>query len=423
MQEDFIHYLWKYKKFDFSDLRTTKNKLITIIDSGIHNHDSGPDFFNAQLRINDQIWAGNVELHLKSSDWFAHHHEKDRAYDNVILHVVWQDDVEVHRQDNSEIDTLILKEYVPTEFIDSYHKLFSKQGKWINCENDFSAIDDFSRNNWLERLFFERLERKSEEINQLLEKSKNDWETVLFKMLAKNFGLKVNSEAFFNIASSIPMSVLRKESTDMTNLEALFFGQGGLLNDTRENPYYLNLKEKYHYQKHKYKLDNEWITPLKFFRLRPSGFPTIRLSQLANLYNRNKSLFTDIIETSSVENIYKKLSVGPSNFWQTHYTFDKESKKMIKQTTKVFMDLIFINTIIPLKFSYANYQGKFKDAELLQWMSQVDSEKNGIVQKFNDLGGISKSAMTSQAYIQLKTNYCDKNKCLQCAIGNHILTN
>ena len=423
MREDFIHYLWKHKQFEFKDLRTTKDMPILIVSSGMHNHDSGPDFFNAQLRLNDQLWAGNVEIHLKSSDWFAHSHENDIAYDNVILHVVWEHNLEIFRKDNSEIDTLELKQFVSKEALNNYYKLFNKQKKWINCENDVGEVDEFLIANWLERLYFERLERKSDEINVMLQKSKNDWEAVLFIMLAKNFGLKVNGESFFSIAKSIDFSILRKEGTSIQKMEALLFGQAGLLDNDTEDIYYIELKAVFDYQKHKYGLNDQSVIPLQFFRLRPPNFPTIRLSQLANLYQSKGSLFTEILNANSIDQIYNILSISSSLYWETHYTFGKVSKKTNKKITDSFIDLLLINTIIPLKFSYSKFLGKPIDTEIIQWMSDLGSERNNIVEKFNTLMPLSNNAMNSQALIQLKSNYCDKNKCLQCVVGNTILTN
>ena len=423
MQEDFIHYLWKHKKFEVSSLKTTKEKTIQIISSGEHNHNAGPDFFNAQLKIDEQLWAGNVEMHLKSSDWFAHHHETDTAYDNVILHVVWEHDTEVFRKDNTEIDTLELKNYISKEALGNYQKLFSKQQKWINCENDFASVDEFLLSNWLERLYFERLEQKSKQIKLLLEASKNNWEAVLFKMLAKNFGLKVNGTSFLSIANSVEFSIIRKESPKAENMEALLFGQAGLFSENKEDVYFNELKCIYNYQKHKYSLNNQSVTSLQFFRLRPPNFPTIRLSQLAELYHKSTNLFSEVINATSKEEIYKIFDVKTSTYWEAHFTFGKESKKSIKRTTEAFIDLLFINTIIPVKFSYARQLGKTIDEEIVQWMSDLKSEKNSIVDRFNTLKRVSNNAMHSQAFIQLKANYCDKNKCLQCAVGNSILTN
>ena len=422
MQEDFLHYIWKLKKFNASDLKTTKNEVVEIVSGGQHNLNSGPDFFNAQLKIDNQLWAGNVEIHIKSSDWYVHNHEVDSAYDNVILHVVWEHDTEVFRKDNTQISTMELKNYVSKSALENYQKLFSKSSKWINCETDFNSIDEFTINNWLERLYFERLERKSKDLEKLLESSANNWEAVLFKMLAKNFGLKVNGESFLSLANSIDFSIIRKQQSNLTSLEALLFGQSGLLEEDVEESYFIELKKEYTFLTQKFNLSNSNVTPLQFFRLRPPNFPTIRLSQLANLYHHHQNIFSKIIESNSVADFYVLFKVGTSTFWETHYTFGKSSRQSKKVITKSFVDLLLINTIIPLKFSYAKHQGKNIDESLLKLIQEIASEKNSIVEKFNELKPVSKSALQSQALIQLKNEYCDKNKCLQCTIGSSILT-
>lgn len=421
MQEDFLHYIWQYKKFDISKLTTDAGDLVSVVSVGAYNQNSGPDFFNAQLKIGEQLWAGNVEIHVKSSDWYLHHHETDKNYDNVILHVVWEHDTNIYRKDNSVIPTLELKPYVSKEALNNYEKLFSKSQKWINCEHDFSGIDEFTLNNWLERLYFERLESKSEQINRLLIDSKNDWEAVLFKMLAKNFGLKVNGDAFLSMANSVDFSMVRKLQNNKMALEALFFGQSGLLEDDVQEPYYLNLKQEYQYLLHKFKLSNQGVVPIQFFRLRPPNFPTIRLSQLANLYHQSQNVFSNVIELQSKDAFYDLFSVKASAFWETHYTFSKASKPSKKMVTKAFIDLLLINTIIPIKFAYANHVGKHIDDAIVTLVQEIASEKNSIVDKFNTLKKVSTSALQSQALLQLKNNYCDKNKCLQCAIGSEIL--
>ena len=276
--------------------------------------------------------------------------------------------------------------------------------------------------NWLERLYFERLERKSHDIEKLLKASSNNWEEVLFKMLAKNFGLKVNGEAFLNLANSFDFSVVRKQQSKVISLEALFFGQASLLEEDVQDVYYLELKNEYQFLKQKFNLSNVSVTPLQFFRLRPPNFPTIRLSQLANLYQKQQHLFSKVIETNSIQELYKLFSVSTSRFWETHYTFSKTSKSSKKIISKSFIDLLLINTIIPLKFSYAKHQGKVIDEEIVKIIQNIDSEKNSIVNKFNSLKKASNSALHSQALLQLKNDYCDKNKCLQCAIGNSLLT-
>ena len=421
MQEDFLHYLWKHKKITTTDLKTTKGEKVTIANVGEHNHNAGPDFFNAQLKIGEQLWAGNLEIHIKSSDWYLHNHETDSNYDNVIIHVVWEHDTEIFRKDNTQIPTLELKNYVTPEALHNYQKLFSNAQKWINCENDFASIPEFTISNWLERLYFERLERKANDIAIVLEQSTNNWEAVLFKMLAKNFGLKVNGQAFASIANSFDFLIIRKQQSKLLSLEALLFGQAELLQDDCQEPYFIALEKEYQFLKQKFTLSSQNVTPLQFFRLRPPNFPTIRLSQLANMYHLHQNVFSKIIETKTLEDFYKLFSVETSVFWETHYTFSKVSKPLKKRLTKPFIDLLLINTIIPIKFSYAKQLGKPIDNEIIQLLEQITSEKNSIVNKFNSLKKISKSALDSQALIQLKTEYCDKNRCLQCAIGNQLL--
>jgi len=421
MQEDFLHYLWKHKKINVANLKTTKGEAVTLLNVGEHNQNAGPDFFNTQLKIGEQLWAGNLEIHIKSSDWYLHNHETDANYDNVILHVVWEHDTEIFRKDNTEIPTLELKNYVKAEALNNYQKLFSTPQKWINCENYFASIQDFTISNWLERLYFERLERKANNVLKVLGQSTNNWEAVLFKMLSKNFGLKVNGEAFVSIANSFDFSIIRKQQSKQLSLEALLFGQAQLLQIDCQEPYFLELEKEYQFLKQKFSFSPQNITPLQFFRLRPPNFPTIRLSQLANVYFKHKNLFSKVIETKTLKGFYTLFSVETSVFWETHYTFTKASKASKKRLTKSFIDLLLINTIIPIQFCYAKHHAKSIDNEIIQLLQQIASEKNSIVNKFNSFKKISKSALESQALIQLKTEYCDKNKCLQCAVGNSIL--
>ncbi|GGG54479.1 DUF2851 family protein [Bizionia arctica] len=421
MQEDFLHYVWQYKKLDVIHLKTSQYEILEIVSVGQHNTNSGPDFFNAQLKIAGQLWAGNVEIHIKSSDWFVHNHETDKAYDNVILHVVWEHDTEIFRKDNSIIPTLELKGYVDSHVFQNYTKLLSAKNKWINCESDFAEVDKFIVDSWLERLYIERLERKSRTIETLLEDSKNNWEAVLFKMLAKNFGLKVNGDAFFSLANSIDFSVIRKLKTNQTALEALFLGQAGLLEEDIQDSYFLELQKEYLFLKQKFQLSHTEVIPIQFFRLRPQNFPTIRLSQLATLYSLHANLFSKIIALDSKKDLYNLFQVATSVFWESHYSFGKQSKLASKKIAKPFIDLLLINTIIPLKFAYSRYQGTDINETLLELIQHIPSEKNSIVQAFNKLKNVSHSALQSQGLIQLKSEYCDKNKCVQCVIGNMLI--
>lgn len=421
MQEDFLHYIWQHKKFDVLRLKTTQNESLDIVKVGQYNVNSGPDFFNAQINIGGQLWAGNVEIHIKSSDWYVHNHEQDAAYDNVILHVVWEHDSEVFRKDNSQIPTLELCHYIDKHLVENYKSLFSNTNKWINCENHFAEVDAFILDNWLERLYFERLERKSDSILELLVQSKNDWEAVLFKLLAKNFGLKVNGDVFFSLANSFDFSIIRKIQSKPDLIEALFFGQVGLLESDLQETYYLQLRKDYQFLKQKFQLDNQYVLPLQFFRLRPPNFPTIRLSQLAMLYNKHLNLFSKLMTAQSLEEFYKVFDISASSFWETHYTFGKQSKATNKSLTKSFIDLVLINTVLPLKFCYTKHLGQRNDEQIISIATAINSEDNSIIKAFNSLKNVSNTSLQSQALIQLKTEYCDKNKCLQCAVGNAVI--
>ena len=421
MRENFLHYLWKYKKFNTLHLRTTTYQSIELIKVGEHNFNSGPDFLGSLIKIDGQLWAGNIEIHIKSSSWYLHNHDKDKAYDTVILHVVWEHDADVNRPDGSVIPTLELKQYISSQALTNYFRLFSDKHKWINCEKDFSSIDDLIISNWLERLYFERLERKCVEINSLLESSHNDWEAVLFKLIAKNFGLYINSEAFLSMAKSIDFSIIRKLQSNQLGLEAIFFGQSGLLERSYEGSYYNELNHEYNFVKRKFKLKNKHIIPVKFLRLRPGNFPTIRLSQLSQLYYQRRALFSEIMKTNAKNDYYNLFSVSVSPYWKTHYNFSKTSKSIEKKVSKSLIDLLIINTIIPLKFSFAKSQGKSINDNLLSLIGSINSEENKITKSFNSLKKISITALHSQSLLQLKNEYCDKNKCLQCAVGNALL--
>jgi len=421
MNENLLHFIWKLKLFPLNKLLSTNGEKIQIISNGIQNLNSGPDFFNAKIEIANQVWAGNVEIHINSSDWYKHNHQTDKNYDAVILHVVWEHDVEIFRKNNAKITTLELKKYISNKVLNNYNHLFAKNKKWINCENEIQLVDSFIFDNWLERLYFERLEQKSVLINQILAINNNNWEATLFVLLAKGFGLKVNGEAFLNFANSFDFSIVRKVSNNAEQLEALFFGQAGLLEGENQSHYFENLKKEYEYLKVKFNLKPLSNGQIQFFRLRPNNFPTIRLSQLAFLYSKYQNLFSKIIEIDSLELFYNLFEVSTLPFWETHFTFEKESKKSTKKLTKSFIDLILINTMIPLKFVHLKSLGKNDYSSLFAILEQIKPEKNTIISKFNYLKIKSQNAFKTQALLQLKNEYCSKQLCLQCAIGKAIL--
>lgn len=420
MKEDFLHHIWQFKKFDFANLATVQGEKLTIINSGQYLQKAGPDFFNSQIIIGSQKWAGNVEIHLKSSDWYVHNHQVDSNYDSVILHVVWEHDTEVFRKDNSEIPVLELKKYVSKSTLENYQSLVSLK-TWIFCEKQLEDVDDFKFKNWQERLFFERLERKSMPIKRIFLEVEKDWEAALFCLLAKNFGLNTNGEQFMKIAQSIPFAVFRKESPEAENLEALFYGRAGLLEKEKEDLYFKDLKRRWKYLSEKHQLAKVYVDPVQFFKHRPDNFPTIRLSQLANLYHSRQNLFSSIINANSLSEYYRLFNVQVSDYWKTHYQFDKQSPKKKKALTNSLIDLLLVNTIIPLKFEYANSQGKDISEELIKLLQEIKPEKNMIIEKFHSFGVVSNNAYETQSLLQMKNEYCNHKRCLECAVGLELM--
>ncbi|MFT4575590.1 MAG: hypothetical protein ACI9SI_000500 [Polaribacter sp.] len=421
MKEDFLHYIWKHQMFSKRDLVTTEAKKVSIQSVGLHNHNSGPDFFNAKIEIENLVWAGNVEIHVKSSDWYLHKHESDVNYDTVVLHVVWKDDVEIFDKSNQPLPTIEISNFISKDVLGNYHRLFSKELRWIPCEKLIHTVDSFVVNNWKTRLYFDRLDAKSKLIDDLLLVSNNDYEAVLFKLLMKNFGLKINGDSFLNLANSIDFSVIRKEQNNVLKLNALLFGQAGFLDTQIEEVYYLKLKSEYEFLKHKYTLKSINEKQFQFFKMRPSNFPTIRIAQLGAIYHQNQSLFSKLMNFTKLEEFYALFNVSLNEFWQTHYTFKKTAHKKVKKVTKSFVDLLLINTIIPLKFKYLKSLNTNIDEEFLSFLKNIKAEKNAIVSKFSELKIKADNAYDSQALLELKNNYCAKKRCLQCAIGNSLL--
>ncbi|GET44808.1 DUF2851 family protein [Capnocytophaga felis] len=419
MREDFLQYLWKYGKIPQSCTLTSGENL-SILSVGECNRLSGPDFFNARLQIGEQLWAGNVEIHLKSSYWYAHRHEQDKTYNNVILHVVWEHDVEIFNSNHQTIPTLELKNQIDIEIINKYEKLFLSKNNFISCEKYYSKADKMVSDSWNELLFSERLKHKSDYVTKLLLQTHSDWEKVLFLMLLKNFGGTVNGDIFLEMGKAIDFSIIRKEKNIPLNLEALFFGQSNLLSDKYEDFYFKNLSKEYEYLKSKYNLKSS-VTSVYFSKLRPQSFPTIRLSQLAQLYEKTESLFSKIIEIQEINDLKKIFSVSTSEFWETHYTFGKTSPKAKKKITSSLVELIWINTIVPIKYLYFKSIGKDISKSLMMSLQNIAPEKNTIIEKFCTLGKHSESAFDTQIILQQYKNYCLPKRCLDCAIGIFLL--
>jgi hypothetical protein len=421
MKEDFLHYVWKYKVFSQVDFKTTNKEPLTILKSGLHNKNAGPDFLNAQLKIEGQIWIGNVEMHTKASDWYLHNHEMDENYDAVILHVVWENDAVIFMKNNKPLPTFVLKDFVDASVLNNYRKLFLTPTNWIPCKDAIVTVDEFTFSNWKERLFFERLERKSNEISGLLQQENNNFEAVLFQLLAKNFGLKVNAGAFLRLAQSIDFYIIQKVGFNKNQFAALLFGQAGFLEEEVEDEYYQQLKREYSYIKHKFKLNAISKNEFSFFRMRPNNFPTIRIAQLVSLFNTHQNLFSKLMVIKNLKDFYELFAVEIHPFWKTHYNFEAISKPSPKKLTSSFVDLLIINTIIPLKFLYEKSRGEMNTPSFLKLLKNIKSEKNNVISKFSEIGVGAKNAFETQALLELKNKYCAPKRCLECAIGNTLL--
>ncbi|GAB1307400.1 DUF2851 family protein [Urechidicola sp. KH5] len=419
MKEDFLQYVWQHGLFVKKAIYSAEGESISVVKLGVLNRNSGPDFLNAQVRIADYLWAGNIEVHVNASDWYLHNHDVDKNYDNVILHVVWNNDTTIKINDVL-LPTLELRQYISNELRDKYQAFFAKKKSWILCENEIAHVPTFSFMYWKEQLFYQRLEEKSKSIELLLVKFKNDWEATLFVLMARGFGLRQNSEAFEAMAASIDFGIIRKIRTKQKTLEALFFGMSHILTSRLNDPYLKELQEEYAWLKKKFRLESSLLSNPTFFRLRPASFPTIRLSQLAMLYASNDNVFNMLMQFETIQELTTALKVCASTYWDTHYNFGKVSTKKTKVLTQSFVELLMINVIIPIKFIYLKQQGKPVE-KLIDLMLNLPPEKNSIVRSFKKLKVKANSAFDSQALLQLKNNYCAPQKCLQCAIGHYLL--
>lgn len=417
MKEDLLQYIWRFKKFTYSNLETTDGRSVLIHVFGDYNTFEGPDFMNAQITIDGVRWAGTVEIHVKSSDWFAHRHEKDVNYNNVILHVVWEHNLDVFNSCGQQLPVLVMKNYVDHDLLERYRLFMSAGYKFINCEKGIATVDRFVMDNWLERLFVERLQKKTMLVRALQAKTKNNWEAILFIVLMKSFGGNINGKAFVSIASSFDYDVLQKLQHDVTLTEALLFGQAGLLNKNAATRYERELYEAYQFIKSKYRLNRHGVENLSFFKLRPSNFPTIRLAQVANLYAMQPQLFQKMVNCQTVVQLQQLFSGATSAFWSGHYTFTSESKIVKRKLSMSFIDLLITNTIIPLKFCYSVYKGGNAAEELLSLAIQLPAEKNNILDNYAKIGVEISNGLHSQALLQLFHHYCKLNQCLRCALG------
>lgn len=421
MNENFLNYLWSHQLVDIN-LMTTSGEKLTIIKTGQLNRNSGPDFTNARVRIGNTVWAGNIEIHIRSSDWYRHGHHGDHAYDNIILHVVYENDRQVVRRSNEVVPTLELKGKFDANILLRYRLLIESK-KWIACENEIGRIDYFELLLWLDRLMAERLEMKAEQLGHELVHTDQDFAETFYRKLCRNFGFSTNADAFELMARTLPLKILTKHTDSMQQLEALLYGQSGLLQANFKDDYPRRLQKEYGFLAHKYGLTANDKKLMKFMRMRPANFPTIRISQLANILFKSSGIMHNLLSAPRLKEVYALFRSHASPYWDDHFHFDRTaSAKRKKALGPGSIHLILINTVIPFLFVYGinkNDQG-LKD-KAISWIQELKPELNAISRQFSRLGVKAPTALQTQALLQLKSNYCDLKRCLDCHIGHQLL--
>lgn len=423
LSEDFLHYIWNLQSFNKEELKTIEGQSVEIIDKGVHNHDAGPDFFSSKIKINSTLWAGNIEIHLNSSDWIKHNHQKDPKYDNVILHVVFEHDIPLMENLGKDIPTLVLKGRIQNKLFENYLLLKSSEMEFP-CQANISIVPDIFINGMIEKTAVERIEQKTLDLHRIFDSTEGNWEESFYILLARYFGARVNTDAFERLARSTPSKILLKHSNDLEQIEALLLGQSGLLPSSHKNPMVQKWIAEYQFLKSKYHLIPLSLDIWKFARMRPVSFPTIRISQFANLIYKKERLFSLLLETNSNQKLKELFEVTASSFWDDHYHFNKKSNHQKKSFGKDSRKTILINAIVPILYFYGEKMNLPEVKEkALSLLGSLKTENNKITRLWKHNGVDSKDAFQSQGLIQLKKTYCDHNRCLQCSIGNYIIKN
>jgi hypothetical protein len=423
IKEDLLYYLWKFRKFNAEKLTTTDGQDVIIEKTGEQNFDSGPDFCNAKIIIDGTQWYGNVEMHVFSSDWEKHGHQHDPAYNNVILHVIYDHDQSIVTQSGINIPCIELKRRIDKTDIKNY-KLLRFNKNWIPCEKLLSNIPHITKTSAIEKSLTDRLFRKTLRLNEIFESTKNDWAESFYILLARYFGMKINADAFEMLARSCPLNIVLRESDVLIKIEALLFGQAGFLNTSFNDEYPTRLKSEYAHLKTKYDLRHIPVSIWKYSKLRPVNFPSLKIALLANLIFSNSALFDKVLDYKNVDDIRKLLSTSTSEYWKNHYNFDAPSSFKTKTIGKSSIDILIINTIVPIIFLYGHINASplHKD-RAMSILSELPPESNSVITKWETLGFEVKSAYDSQGLLELKSNNCTEHKCLECPVGFEIMKN
>ena len=418
--EQLLHYTWKHKIFPLHELRTTDGRLLEVLNPGIYNTDAGPDFMGAKIKLNGIEWVGNVEIHQKTGDWFRHHHDTDAAYENIILHVAAEIDQRLFYPNGQEIPQLQLS--VPSYVEENYSELSHNDCR-PPCRHVIGELSTFLIHNWMTSLTLERFEERTRQIMLRREALDKNWEDTLFVTLARNFGFGINGDAFEQWAQSIPMSAVGKHRDNLFQIEAIFFGQAGLLENDHEDNYYRQLQKEYRYLRQKFTLTPIDPKVWKFLRLRPQNFPYIRIAQLAMLYYEQRLNLSRLLNTQNLDEVSALLLTHVSDYWRTHYTFDAQPTKPVEKTlSPSSIQLIVINSVAPILFAYGKYKSDHSlcDRAFSLW-EQLKPENNTIIRDWVSAGISCENAADSQALIQLHRNYCQRRDCLRCKFGYEYL--
>lgn len=417
--EQLLHYVWKHKIFPLKELKTTTGQQVEVIDTGLANTDAGPDFFNAKLKLDGVLWIGNIEIHERSSDWFKHGHHADTGYNSVILHIASEIDTEISRSNGERIPQIQL---ICPEAVRTNYKELLETASYPPCYRIIPSLSPFTAHSWMSALQMERFEQKATLLNERLKRCQGNWEDAFFITLARNFGFGLNGDAFETWAHRLPFRAVDKHRNDLFQIEAIFFGQAGILEDSDGDGYYLRLKKEYTYLQHKFGLIPMDASLWRFLRLRPANFPHIRIAQLACLYHRAYGLLSRIMETETLQGVRDILKGGTSEYWLTHYTFGGSSPSRPKTLSNTSLDLLIINTVVTFLYAYGLHKGnRVLCARAGSFLEELKAENNYITRMWEQCGMKASNAADSQALIQLKKEYCDKKKCLYCRIGYEYL--
>ena len=417
--EQLLHYVWKHKIFPLKELKTTTGQQVEVIDTGLANTDAGPDFFNAKLKLDGVLWIGNIEIHERSSDWFKHGHHADAGYNSVILHIASEIDMEISRSNGERIPQIQL---ICPEAVRTNYKELLETASYPPCYRIIPSLSPFTAHSWMSALQMERFEQKATLLNERLKRCQGNWEDAFFITLARNFGFGLNGDAFETWAHQLPFRAVDKHRNDLFQIEAIFFGQAGILEDSDGDGYYLRLKKEYTYLQHKFGLIPMDASLWRFLRLRPANFPHIRIAQLACLYHRAYGLLSRIMETETLQGVRDILKGGTSEYWLTHYTFGGSSPSRPKTLSNTSLDLLIINTVVTFLYAYGLHKGnRVLCARAGSFLEELKAENNYITRMWEQCGMKASNAADSQALIQLKKEYCDKKKCLYCRIGYEYL--